>query len=379
MTIDDRIRDALGAQPVGDRPTPEARAEVEASATRLRRRRTQARAVVGSLAVVAALVAVVIAWPAADLEVRTASEAGPAAVVDEDEIPADWVTVIDPSTGLTLRMPPSWTSRSFEDLCRVGGSGTVVRNNGEPPMPPMPPSPAIGCTSEIDQGDLPDDAVVVSVVDRTGGPAALIPQDVEVSTFPLTLPPEADLEVPASTPPGTSLPDRRYRYTTVWAAEGQSRFLVAVVSGVRATDEDRAAARLVVASMRPPVPSPSPTEEPVEPLVTAPGERTVELPTIPVQELNPAALVTGTLVRDGECLFLDTGRERSMVLWQGEATMTLAGEQLVGVTVRGQALPVDVAVQVGGGGVPAVVLEDESLGVRDVRPECVTPTIIWAS
>lgn len=371
MTIDDRIRQTLAAQPVGEPPTAEVRAEVEASATHLRRRRTRVRAVTGSLAIVAVLVAVVVAWPAADPEVRTGSDEA-AAPVDEDGIPADWVTVVDPSSGVTMRMPPSWTSRSFEDRCREGGSGTAVRNNGEPPVPP---SPAIGCTSEIDHGDLPDDAVVVSVVDHTGGRAVSVPTDVEVSTFPLTLPPEADLEAAASTPPGTSLPDRVYRYTTVWATDGQSRYLVAVVSGVGATDADRDAARLIVASMRPPE---QPVEPPPPPAVD-PSTRTVALPSIPVQELNPSALFTGTLVREGDCLYLDTSTERYLVLWQGEAAMTVRDDQLIGVTVRGRSLVLDRELQLGGGAVPAVILDDESLGVADVRPECVTPTIFWAN
>ena len=105
----------------------------------------------------------------------------------------------------------------------------------------------------------------------------------------------------------------------------------------------------------------------------------VDLPTIPVQEANPTALFTGQLAGEGDCLYLDTGRERYMVLWQGEAQMTITGDQLVDVRVRGRSLALNAELQLGGGEVPAATLEDDSLEVANVRDACVTPKVFWAA
>lgn len=74
----------------------------------------------------------------------------------------------------------------------------------------------------------------------------------------------------------------------------------------------------------------------------------VYIPTYGPMNAYPTAEIQGTLVVDGGCLWIDSGQERSLVLWPEGTFVT---EQDGGRVVRegGRTVPIGIPVQSGGG------------------------------
>jgi len=249
VNLDETIHAALAIEPT---PAPSAKdlAGIERAAGKYRRRRIGARLAAGLAAV--ALVALAIAiWPRpdGDVSVRTAAD-------DVAATPTDWATITDPRLGWTMQVPPSWSTRSFEDQCRILESGTIARSNGTPPPHNEGPS---HCSTEFDWRKVSRESVLVAVTNRPrrfgrhwDSGTTEVPAD---TTFPLTI---GEVGAPVELPTGTvPAAEASASYLHLWSQpvvlDGDDGYLVTVWYGVDSSEADREDAGLVVASMRPPV------------------------------------------------------------------------------------------------------------------------------
>lgn len=370
MKLDDTIHDALAAEPI---PTPSAMdlAGIEQAAGKYRRRRlgTRLAAGLGAIALVALAVAL---WPrpADDVSIRTADD-------DTAATPTDWATITDPRLGWTMQVPPSWSPRSFQDQCRIMESGTIVRSNGSPPPHDEGPN---YCSTEFDWRNVSRDSVLVAVTYRSPRFAPLTSGTTEVpadTSFPLAVGEVgAPVEIPSGTVPAA---ETSASYLQRWSQrvvlDGDDGYFVTVWFGVDSSEADRGDARVVVASMRPPSDR-APRDPPTAP--ADPTLRTIALPSLPARGPDDgwmSALARGTLVRAGNCLYLDTpSGTRYVLVFNGPASMTVTDADVVAITVANGSVELELGpIEVAGGEVPW-----GQLPVENLREECRTEKV-WAS
>jgi hypothetical protein len=88
------------------------------------------------------------------------------------------------------------------------------------------------------------------------------------------------------------------------------------------------------------------------------------------------ALVSGELVREGRCLYLADGQgTRSLIVWHGDASMEITGEQTV-VSWAGQRLVLPTTVEGSGGHVDRDWVARMEATVRDLDPSCLTEAVV---
>jgi hypothetical protein len=368
MTVDEQIRDALTAEPLGAGPSAADRAAVELAAVGVRRRRTAGRAAVGVLAAAFVVVVAIVVWPRPMPEVRTGVAGSPEAVGNGD-LPDGWTTMVEPTLRWTIAFPEGWTARSVEDQCRIGESSTIVSSTGEPPPYRERTN---GCTTERNWNDVPRDAVLIGVSHRSPrfGPVPGSSPPLANTLFPLSVPPESDF---APQGDGGSYLSHAGQRVVV---DGDDGYVVTVWIGEEASDEARADIHRAIALLRPPSGgSPFATTT----TTMDPTWRTVALPSVqPLApgEPGPGALLSGTLHREGDCLFVDgAGGQRSLVVWSGtDVHMVIDGDdQLVDLVVDGRSWrPLDQLMQVGGGYYPP---SSSPRPVQNLRDECLTAEV----
>jgi hypothetical protein len=344
MTVDDQIRRALVAEPLGPPPSAADRAAVDQAATGVRRRRSVARSAGGALVALLVVLAAVVMWPQPMPELRTGASGAPEGI-GRGDVPDGWTSIVEPTLGWTMSFPEDWRAASVSDQCRIGEASTIVASVGGPP--PYRDR-ANGCTTERDWNDVPAAAVLIGLTYRPerfpsdpGTSVAPVPD----TPFPLIVPP-AEAFQPQDGGSFLSVVTQRV------VVGGDAGYSVTVWFGTDASDEAKADARLAVSLLRPP-----PDDELVATTSTVdPSWRTVALPSVtplPPDEPRPAALLTGTLVLEGDCLFVDgAGGQRTLLVWTGdEVHMVIdADGGLVGITVDGGPVqPVDPQIQAGGG------------------------------
>lgn len=144
-------------------------------------------------------------------------------------------------------------------------------------------------------------------------------------------------------------------------------FLVAVVTVVLSgcTPSEDEATGTTVDAAAPTAPSSPPTSG------SGPSPATLD------SDAWPDALITGTLVIEGRCIYLDGRDGRGLAVFPAGAEVDDSSEVATVSFPDGAEIPIAVEVQVGGGVIFSPDLD--GLEIEGIQPECNTERIYYAS